>query len=355
MIECRVRQACSENIRHKIAVITGGVNVPSRRFRVCALVPYLARYGIRWEEICPTISTYPPRNRALRPFWFAAALTERLTYLVQARGFDATVIQRELISTVPTIERFIPGPRIFDVDDAIFLRKRGVAAKNAATTAVGVVCGNRYLAEYFSRWNKNIAVIPTGVDTAQLKPRATKEKVNEKIVGWIGTSANMVYLEPVAAGIRRAVERVSGSKLCVVSDSADRIPKPLRPIAHFVQWRPYIENECLPYWSVGLMPLTPGPWERGKCAFKLLQYLGAGVPAVASPVGMNVEVMNGARVGHLVDDEDSWEDAIVDILTNESVADEMAINARKLVEERYSLEVVAALWSEVLDQWLGAK
>lgn len=336
-----------------IGAITGGVDVPSRRFRIEALVPHLERRGVKVTELCPAISAYPPaRSLFIRPPWFFVALAERLTYIARARGFDAIVLQRELISTLPTIERLIPGPRILDVDDAIFLHRRGLAAKSVATSALGVVCGNGFLAEHFSQWNDNVTVIPTGVDTEKLRPRPSYGREWPKIVGWIGTSGNMCYLEPVAAAIRRSIKGVSGAEFHVISDSIETLPEELKPIAHFTRWYPGIEREHLPKWSVGLMPLTPGDWERGKCAFKLLQYLAAGVPAVASPVGMNVEVMGKKEVGFLADDGKAWEEAIVDLLTDEAGAQKLARNARQLVEADYCLTVISAKWRKVLDQWL---
>lgn len=335
-----------------IGVITGGSNVPSRRFRVLSLVPYLEKRGIKITEFCPLVSTYPPRAWWLRPAWLLAALGERLTYTVRARGFDAIVLQRELISTLPTIERLIPGPRILDVDDAIFLHRRGLAAKNAAACAVGVVCGNRFLADHFSRWNDNVAVIPTGIDTDRLKPRSDYGRVSSKIVGWIGTSGNMKYLYPVAKPIRNAVTSVPGAELHIISDSPVNLPPELRTVAKFIRWQPDIELESLPHWSVGLMPLTSNEWERGKCAFKLLQYLAAGVPAVASPVGMNAEVLGASEVGIAPTTAAQWEDAIRFLLENESVGKALGSNGRRLVEERYSLDVVSQSWKAVLNKWL---
>lgn len=339
---------------YSIAAITGGRNVPSRRFRVEAVMPFLTKQNVHVTEYCPVVKSYPPYNLWLRWPWLIAAVTERMTYIFRLKHFDAVILQRELISTLPTIEHLIREKIILDVDDAIFLHRGGRAARHAAVSSVGVVCGNEYLAEHFSRWNQQIAVIPTGVDTQRLKPRLSHEPNGVKRVGWIGTSGNMKYLEPIAECICRAISSVPQAEFHIISDSSAGLPHELNKITHFTKWYPGIECVEVPKWSVGLMPLFDGEWERGKCAFKLLQYLAAGVPAVASPVGMNIEILSNQKAGFLADNCKAWEAAIIDLLTDDIAAYEMGKIGRKLVEDDYSLTVVSAKWREVLDKWLSA-
>jgi glycosyltransferase involved in cell wall biosynthesis len=338
-----------------LASITGGVNVPSRRYRISALIPYLRKYNIDLTEYCPKISTYPPKNSLLRVPWLLAALTERLTYIQRIRGYDAVILQRELISTIPTVERFIQDPKIFDVDDAIYLHRNGRAAINAAMNSLGVVCGNNYLADRFSSWNNNIAVIPTGVDTEAVKPRLDFDKDRKRIIGWIGTSGNLRYLEYVSGAVLNVIKNFTDAELHVISDSLRHLPYKLRKHVIFKPWYPGIESIEVPSWTVGLMPLSDGEWERGKCAFKLLQYLSAGVPTVVSPVGMNIEVIGNNEVGYLAKSELEWEDAITEIITSSSKASKLSENGRKLVESYYSLDVVSSKWRTVVDAWVRGK
>jgi glycosyltransferase involved in cell wall biosynthesis len=338
-----------------IAAITGGLFVPSRRFRIEALLPYLAEQKIKVKEFCPYWSTYPPDKKWQRPAWFFAALIERFSYIARARGFDAVILQRELISTISTIERLIPGPRILDVDDAIFVHRGGRTARYAAQSSIGVVCGNEYLAERFSSWNDNICVIPTGVDIQKLKPislDAVEDKNNRMVIGWIGGKSSMKYLGCVANGIERALKRIPNSEMCIISDSSELIPPELRRFTRFIQWHPEIECRELPKWTVGIMPLEDTMWARGKCAFKALQYMSAGIPVVASPVGMNTEVIRTGVNGILAHSDREWEMALLELLSDSQLASEMGARGRCAVEERYSLSVVAGQWRTVLDRWL---
>jgi glycosyltransferase involved in cell wall biosynthesis len=338
---------------HLIA-ITGGLNVPSRRYRIRALVPYLRDVGIQLDELCPRSSRYPPRSQWLRLPWLIAALSERLTFIARARGRDAVILQRELISTLPTIEGLLPGPRILDVDDAIFLRRRGRAARHAARCSIGVVCGNGYLAEHFAAWCPRVAVIPTGIDTKALQPSPARDPELPPSIGWIGTAANLQYLHPIANSLRRALAAVPGCELHIICDSARDLPPELRGHIRFTRWRPDIEVAELPRWNIGIMPLADNSWTRGKCAFKLLQYLAAGIPVVASPVGMNGEVLAEAAVGYAANTNDDWTSALISLLTDPDGARTMGANGRRLVERRYSLTEIAKRWRDTAGSWLSS-
>lgn len=338
---------------YNVAAITGGKNAPAAIYRFRALVEFLAEEGVVMKELCPFIPKYPPKSTVLRPPWLVAALCERLTFLYKAYGYDAVILQRELVSTLPTIERLLPGNKILDVDDAIYMHRKGWAAKNAARASIGVVCGNEYLAENFSKWNSRIAIIPTGVDVRQMTPVQSRMQATEqKVIGWIGTPGNLSYVDAISSSLITVLDQHPDTELRIVTSSAQAIPTSLRSHANFVKWYPGVEFDELPSWSVGIMPLTDDEWTRGKCSFKLLQYLSAGIPAVASPVGMNVEVMDKGSVGYLAKTPDDWVEGLVAILSDSSLNFRMGLAGRRVAEECYSLEVVAQSWRRVLDSWL---
>ncbi len=336
----------------KIAAITGGKNEPSRRFRIHALKPDLEACGIQLDELCPRISKYPPKRKILRPLWFISALAERSTYTWRARGFDAVILQREMISTIPTIERLIPGPKVLDVDDAIYMHRGGVASRNCAHVCELIVCGNDWLADHFSKWHNNIEIIPTGVDVTQLMPLPIG-KVGNPVVGWIGTSGNLRFLEPFAKSIASALSRVDGAVLHIVSDSIDPVPQELRPFVRFTHWRPGIENDVLPGWTVGIMPLPDNDWSRGKCAFKLLQYLAAGIPVVASPVGVNKLILDSGCFGFAANSGNDWADSLVYLMSNRDFCFLSGQKGREFVKEKYSLSTVADSWARILRKNFG--
>ncbi|AKX54000.1 glycosyltransferase family 4 protein [Thiopseudomonas alkaliphila] len=337
----------------KINAITRSGVAPSGWYRIGVLKPIFAAHDILINEITPKVSSLPPPENYKRLAWLFAALWERFTYLNLLKKTDITILQRELISTIPTFERFLPGKLILDVDDAIFLNKRGLAAINAAKASVGVVCGNAYLAEYFSRYNTNIKIIPTGVDVNKMMIDPKRlEKPGKKIIGWIGTASNLKYFEPITAALCSILKEFGDEvELRIVTSHSSAIPIELSNVCNFVKWYPNIEFDELPTWTLGLMPLDDDPWTRGKCAFKMLQYMSAGIPVVVSPVGMNIDVLNLGQFGYGPETEEQWYEVIKTLLENDSLNYQFGMAARVIAERDFSLESVVDKWLDVLDEW----
>jgi len=297
--------------------------------------------------LCPIISAYPPRSSFSRFIWFMLALVERFTFLFRARGYDAVIMQREMISTFPTFERFMSSPRILDVDDAIYLHRNALAAKSIAESCSLVICGNEYLAKKFSKWNSNVVVIPTGVDTDALTPLQRKDN-NNLSIGWIGTSGNYKYLNNIKPALVKVLKLNPHVNLQIVSDQYPYFLDILGEQLDYREWKPDIENELLPRLTLGIMPLEDDDWARGKCAFKMLQYMAAGVPVVASPVGVSGDILASKGGGIAASDVDGWIDALDIILSSPMLAEEMGAIGRQIVESEYSLDVVAQRWHQEL-------
>lgn len=327
----------------KVAALTGGKNVPSARFRVRQLIPALYSHGVEMHEFVPPISKYPPGSKWLRPFWGTAALTVRVPAVVATHRYDVVFLQRELISTFLTLEPLTKRPRILDVDDAIFLHRGGRFAKRLAQLSDLVICGNDFLAEYFSRWNKNVAIIPTAVDTRRYTPRPLNCSSQSKLViGWIGTSGNFKYLYQIEDALEKAVKTLPNAIFRVIADKVPRFRGALKERLEFVRWSPETEVAGLQTMTVGIMPLADTEWERGKCSYKMLQYMACGIPVVVSPVGMNVQVLSLGTVGLAAKSPDEWADAILTILSlGDRKREEMGSTGRRIVEKYFSIDVIA--------------
>jgi glycosyltransferase involved in cell wall biosynthesis len=210
-----------------------------------------------------------------------------------------------------------------------------------------VAAGNRYLAAAAAAPDKTV-IIPTAVDTerfASAPPRPVRGR--EVVVGWTGLSGNYRQLAHRAAGIARALER-TGARFVVISDRPP--PRSLAALkAEFVRWRPESEVADLAALDIGVMPLPDGPYERGKCAFKLLQYMALGRPGVASPVGANAEVVTDKVDGFLPTTDDAWEEALTLLIEDPARRQEMGARARARVEQAYSLSVVADRYKTLIE------
>jgi glycosyltransferase involved in cell wall biosynthesis len=324
-----------------VAAITGGRNVPSARFRVRQLIPALRKNGIHVHEFIPRISKYPPEVRWIRPLWGIAALTARIPAVLATHWYDVVFLQRELVSTFLTLELLTTRPRVLDVDDAVFLYRGGRFAERIAGQCDLVICGNDFLSNVFKQWNKNVRVIPTAIDTKRYVPNKSMDVEDSDIIGWIGTSSNFKYLyeiEPALAAVLKACPDVT---LRIIADKTPHFPDIEEGRIDFIPWSHENEVKGIQGMSIGIMPLSDSLWARGKCSFKMLQYMACGVPVVASPVGMNAQVLSLGAVGLGASNTNEWVSALVGLLMDRKERATMGINGRNIAEEHFSVQVVA--------------
>ena len=333
----------------KVAALTGGRNVPSARFRVRQLIPALQEYGVEMREFIPSVSKYPPSQHWLRPFWGISSLAGRVPAIISTYNYDITFLQRELLSTFVTFEPLTKRPRVLDVDDAIFIHRDGNFTKKLARLSSLVVCGNDFLAEYFLRWNKNVVVIPTAIDTQRYKPITHNSDLQNKlIIGWTGTSGNFKYLYEIEDALEIVVKKLPNVYLRVIADKEPTFRGILKDRLDFIKWSAETEVTGVQGMTVGIMPLADTDEERGKCSFKMLQYMACGIPVVVSPVGMNVQVLSLGEVGMGAKSQDEWIDALITVLSDEEKQKEMGMIGRRVVKEHFSIDVIAPRLAEQL-------
>jgi glycosyltransferase involved in cell wall biosynthesis len=234
---------------------------------------------------------------------------------------------------------------VYDFDDALHADERrgihryfGEAAgwAPAVRSADLVIAGNEYLAQAAAEHNSNVHIIPSCVD-----PAAYPQKQNYAVgpvprLIWMGSPSTEGYLQAIAPALLR-VHEATGARLTIVS-AGDRPLGELATMTDRVRWDGPRTDALLSEADCGIMPLPDTPFTRGKCAYKLLQYGAAGLPAVASPVGMNAEVIKELG-GHGAVDVGAWADAVIGLLEEpETVRRTRGLAARGAVEERYSYD-----------------
>jgi glycosyltransferase involved in cell wall biosynthesis len=334
----------------RVAAFTGGVDVPSARFRVREMVGVLAEQGIDLIEYTNRLGKYPPTSKLLRPFWGVAVVLDRLLEIAMAQRADLTFLQREMISTLYTVERFTAAPRILDVDDAIWLNRRSTAER-IAKISEAIICGNEFLAKQFREWNPNVVVIPTAVDTQRFIP-IWKERT-PPVIGWSGTSGGLKFMYEIQDSVAEILQSHPGVQLRIVSD----LPPKFRAIpasrVEFVKWSAENEVRMLQDLAVGLMPLDDSDWSRGKCSFKMLTYLACGVPVAASGIGMNAEIFRKGNCGIEVVNKDGWVAALRTLLSSAEKRRELGRAGRQIVELDFSVKVVGRRLADVLKQVAG--
>ena len=333
----------------RIAAFTGGVSVPSARFRVRQYIPALRREKIQIEEFSSKVGKYPPRARWVRPFWALTTLAERMPGILKSYRYDLVLLQREMLSTFITLEPLCSRPRILDVDDAIFFHRGGGFARKLAMLSDKVICGNSYLAEWFGRCHSNVEVLPTAVDTERFSPEpAGRSPRRSIIIGWIGTSVNYKYLYAIQGALRNVLRSDSSLRLRVVGDRLPQFRQLPTCQVDFVPWSEALEVQAIRSMDIGIMPLDDTPWTRGKCSFKMLQYLAVGLPVVVSPVGMNAEILSMGELGLGATTEKQWVDGLKTLLESKTLRIRLGREGRRVVQSSFSVDVIAPRLARML-------
>jgi glycosyltransferase involved in cell wall biosynthesis len=337
----------------KVAAFVSGDAVPSARFRVRQYIAALREMGISFREMRTHTTAYPPSQRILRPAWAAARLVELTPAVARSRHYDCVFLQRSMVSSFVTLEAWTGRPRVFDVDDAIHLRRGGEASRRLAAISHTVIAGNSWLADWYYRWNRNVVILPTAVDSDVYRPIPQRPDSEVVTVGWIGTSSNHPYLLAIEDAICDALEAQPRLSLKVVSDR----PPPFRRLDRnrwtFVRWSEADEVQELQSMEIGIMPLADSDWARGKCSFKMLQYMACGIPVVVSPVGMNLEVLAQAELGIAATNRRQWADALCDLVASAELRAQMGSAGRQVVERRYATAIVAKELGNIISKTAG--
>jgi glycosyltransferase involved in cell wall biosynthesis len=180
-------------------------------------------------------------------------------------------------------------------------------------------------------------VLPTAIDTKRFHPAAVRPSQGP-VLGWVGHSDNLRYLEGLAGPLREVARRHPGLRIIVVADRPCTLPG---LDVEFRPWSLSSEISCFDGIRVGLMPLADDPWTRSKCAFKAIQYMALGIPTIASPVGMNRDVIRDGESGFLPEDDAAWVRVIDALLTDEALTLRIGLGGRRVVERGYALEQVS--------------
>ncbi|MBW8040462.1 MAG: glycosyltransferase [Planctomycetes bacterium] len=321
-----------------LAALTAGTRRPSSRFRVRQYIRRLAEHGVVVKEHMPfSEKTYyfPGPFKAMTKF----------PGLFRSRQADMVWISRGFVDGYETFERFLKRPRILDVDDAVWLRGPfgRFTVPDIARAMDAVTAGNTYLAEYFGKYCKKVHIVPTAIDLERytLRPEPADESPEKFVIGWTGLASNFKYLDNIEPVLSRFIEEHDRAELMLISD---------RPWEHkllppekvrFVRWSVEEEVRVLHSMSVGIMPLADDKWSRGKCAFKMLQYMGVGLPVIVSPVGMNRDVLDKADVGFAASSPEQWYEALVSLYNEKSLGVELGLAGRRVVERFYNADIVA--------------
>jgi glycosyltransferase involved in cell wall biosynthesis len=189
------------------------------------------------------------------------------------------------------------------------------------------------------------AWLPTSIDTAAYRPTTAAD--DPPTIAWIGSPENLIYLEMIRPALARLTIRHPTLKMRVI---CSRFPVWPEVNVECVAWSSATEAKSLAEAHIGVMPLTDDAWSRGKCAFKLLQYMAAALPCVASPVGANTEAVIDGVNGFHARSAEEWERNLESLIISPQLRARFGAAGRAHVESRYSMRTYRERYLALLER-----
>lgn len=336
---------------------------PTSRYRILQFLPGLTGQGID----CRVYPLFGPTywrilempsivlQTAAKVVYVLGRFAQRLWDVVTMGAVDLVVIEGQLFPYLPAWAEWMvvkSGRRVVvEYDDAVYLtagHRRKVPT--LMRMASGVIVGNDTLGRYAAKYAPRVLVVPTVVDTDRFVPLRQREDAHPVPNGplnvvWMGLAYNLPYLNQVAPVLRELQERGLLTVRIVCS-------RPLRwpgLAVDFRMWSLEQEVDLLQDCDIGIMPLQDNEWARGKCGLKLLQYMAVGLPAIASPVGVNQDIVRDGANGFLASSEAEWRAKLIRLCNDAELRAGMGKAARQTVVDHYSLmawtpKLAASYW-----------
>jgi glycosyltransferase involved in cell wall biosynthesis len=320
----------------------------SSRYRLYNYVPRLEDCGIECKIIDP-----PQRD-----------LVSRLIYLLKilyhSRNFEILYIQKKVFKKpFMFLLHRINSKIVFDFDDAIFAKPTTMYQRNfdldrtrkslnyVLRKSKKIIVGNQFLRDYTIRINCDVHIIPTPVRRNPLEHPPSKQ--NDKvIVGWIGNKENLIYLKELGNVFRQLYLKFKDRFVLKVICDEPLILKGIKIVNK--QWSLEKEFQELADIDIGIMPLKEDDWSQGKCAFKILQFMSMGIPVVASPIGMNKEVIKNGVNGYLPKTEEDWISQISNLISDRKIRTDFAHFGIQVVDSTYTYDATTPLLIEVFKE-----
>jgi glycosyltransferase involved in cell wall biosynthesis len=320
----------------------------STRYRLEQYIPGLRKDGIDLKVNYLLDDYYLERRfkqHRISLFGLLKSGLVRMAELAKHHRYDAAIVHCELFPLVPgwLETSLLYKPYVYDFDDAFYLRyatermgvlKPVLGAKfdKVFAQAAAITAGNDELARHARQFNAATELIPTVVDTVRYTPKADY-RTSTFTVGWIGSPSTAPYLNSIINPLMRLAEE-GRVRMVVIGGIAPAIPG-----VEIVElpWAECTEVELINSFDVGIMPLPDTDWAKGKCGFKLIQYMACGIPVIATAVGANRTLVS-SDCGYLVCTDEDWIHALRVLRDNQSIRQTMGEAGRCRVDDHYSLK-----------------
>ena len=328
---------------------------PSQRFRVELFLPALEKENFRYKVLTFLDQSawdvlYKPGKGFAKATGLLKGFCRRVIHLFRSIKADYIFLHREAAPVGPPIFEWLLAKVfrkkiIHEYDDAIWIpggEKLSFIKKFLKATwkvkyiikwSYKIVGGNEFLCQYARQYNSSVIFIPTVVDTDAghhiVKNQLEGSRV---VVGWTGTHTTLHNLEEMEH-LLPELKKESDFDLLIISNKPPDWPVDFI----FKKWEEATEIEDLLKMHIGIMPLKQGPWFEGKCGFKLIQYHGCGIPAVASPVGVNPLITLHEKTGFIANNNEEWKKYLKQLILDTQLRVQMGKAGREHIEKNYSL------------------
>ena len=285
----------------------------------------------------------------LNYFYVIYSYILRILYIIFLKKNTLAIVHIELLPFLPnfleTYLKFRKIPFIIDLDDAVYHRfkKKSYIVGNYLITkkfhnmiklSSAVFCGNNYHLNYFKDFEKKLFYLPTVTDLSIYNNYLNYDKYEKFTIVWIGTPSTTFYLKMVTNILNKLSSNHNIDIIIIGSRSSELTDLNCK----FVNWNLSNELEYLAKSHVGIMPLLDTKWEKGKCGFKIIQYMSLKLPVIASPIGVNKEIIKDNINGLLANNEKEWYDKILFLKNNKDFYNKISKEGYKTVEKKFSLQ-----------------
>jgi glycosyltransferase involved in cell wall biosynthesis len=338
-------------------------HAPSQRFRVEAYFELLRENDIAFDTHCFFDA------HAWSILYKGGSSLQKITAVVKGfvkrawkvlfdvQKYDYVFIHREAAPLGPPVFEWLLAKVhrkkiLYDFDDAIWIpnvtESNRLARSVKCFWKVGKICqwshtvsaGNQFLKTWAEQYSNTVVLNPTCVDTVNKYNRCQQRRGDRPVIGWTGSHSTLKYLDLIYPVLQR-LEREFDFDFLVICNEA-----PAFELAslRFIPWKASSEIEDLLNIDIGIMPLVADAWSAGKCGFKIIQYLALFIPAVASPVGVNKEIIEPGTNGFLCSSEDEWYRTVKMLLEDKNLQIQLGRAGRQKIEAQYSVRANAAVF-----------
>lgn len=315
----------------KVVFLVQGMHVAASRYRVLQYLPFFRAAGIDTE-----VFEFPQRMAGWSSLW---------EFLKKG---DVIFVQRKRLPfSVLLFLKRLKKKILYDFDDAVMFKnslsknpyslRRTLSFKRMLHYTDLVVAGNGFLKQEAEKYHGRVKVLPTPIDAEryQKKKNYKSDTVN---MGWIGDHGSIHYMESYKDVWEAIGRKYTNVVLTIICDTfIDTKDITLRRIP----WSYEREIDDLMSLDIGLMPLFDDLWSKGKCGFKIIQYLGVGVPAVCTPVGINRDVVHDGVHGLWANTKDEWIEKLSTLIENASLREKMGGEGRRKIMDAYTVQTCA--------------